>query len=130
LSPPQVVYIAAIISGLPSQVSPLSYLIAIWIVYFVALFVLSLTLMLGSIFDQVRTVTAIALFVFFGGTSLNSNPQLRQIEPYSVWALPRYATATAVGQFPNEAWIAISSTVALTVLCLLVSVWWMKRYEL
>jgi ABC-2 type transport system permease protein len=124
------VYVAAMVSGLPSQVSPLSYLVAVWMVYLVVLFILSLTLMLGSIFDQVRAVTAIALFVFFGGASLNSNPQLRQIEPYSVWALPRYATATVVGQFPNEVWIAISSTVALTILCLLVSVWWIKRYEL
>jgi ABC-2 type transport system permease protein len=128
--PAIVVYVAAIISGLPSQVSLLNYLIALWIVYLVVLFVLSLTLMLGAVFDQVRTVTAIALFVFFGGTSLNSNPQLRQIEPYSVWALPRHATATVVGQFPNEAWIAISSTSILTMLCLSVSVWWMKRYEL
>ena len=124
------IYVAAMLSGLPSKVSPLNYVAAIGMVYLVVLFILALTLMLGSIFNQVRAVTAIALFVFFGGASLNSNPQLRQIEPYSVWALQRDATATIVGQFPDEAWIAMGSTVTLTGLCLLASVWWMKRCEL
>lgn len=123
-------YVAAIMSGLPSHVSLLNYLVAIWLVYLVVLFILALTLMLGSIFNQVRAVTAIALFILFGGTGLNSTPQLRQLEPYTVWALQRHATATAIGQFPNEAWIAMGSAISLTILCLLVSVWWMKRYEL
>ncbi len=86
--------------------------------------------MLGVIFNQIRAVSAIALFVVFGGASLNFNPRLQQIEPYTVWALQRHATTSLVGQFPNEAWIAMSVTIVLTVLFLLISVFWMKGYEL
>lgn len=121
-------YIAAIVVGLPLR-SLLNYLAGVWMVYVVLLFILALTLMLGVIFNRVGAVTAIALFVFFGGAILNSHPQLRQIEPYTVWALPGDVTAIVNGQFPDEAWIAMISAVTLTVLCLLISVWWMKRYE-
>jgi ABC-2 type transport system permease protein len=123
-------YGAAAIVGLPSQVSLLNCLVGVCMVYLVLLFTLALTLMLGVIFNRVGAVTAIALFVFFGGASLNSNSQLRQLEPYTVWALQREAVATMSGQFPQEAWIAMGSTIMLTVLCLVVSIWWMKRYEL
>lgn len=129
-APAVCIYVAAMLSGLPSQASPLNYLVALWMVYLMVVFMLALTLMLGAIFEQVRMVSAIALFVFFGGASLNSTPQLRQFEPYSVWALQHDATATLIGQFPNIAWMAMGSTIALTVLCLLVSVWGIKRYEL
>jgi ABC-2 type transport system permease protein len=124
------IYVVAMLSGLSSQVSPLNYLMAIGMVYLVVLFILALTLMLGAIFERVRAVTAIALLIFFGGASLSSYPQLQQLESYSVWGLQRNATVALVGQFSNEAWIAVGSTFVLTMLCLSVSVWWMKRYEL
>jgi ABC-2 type transport system permease protein len=122
-------YVAAMITGLSSQISLLNYFVALWMIYLTVLFFLALTLMLGSIFDRVGVVTAISLFVFFGGASLKSNPQLQRLEPYSLWALQNDAASTVVGQLPNEAWIAMSSTVILTLLCLLISVWWMRRYE-
>jgi ABC-2 type transport system permease protein len=125
-----VTYIAATISGLPPQVSPLNYLLAICMVYLLVLSTLALTLMLGTIFDRVRSVSAIALFIFFGGISSNSNPYLRQIEPYRVWSLQRHATTAISGQFPTAVWIAMGSAIVLTMAYLLVSVWWMKRYEL
>jgi len=124
------IYIAAAIVGLPSQISPIHYFAGIYMVYLVLLFTLALTLMLGAIFNRIGVVTAIALFVFFGGASLNSHPQLRQIEPYSVWALQRYATTAVIGQFPNEVWMAMSNAIMLIVLCLSITVWWIKRYEL
>ena len=129
-APALFLYVAAVLSGLPPQVSLLNYLAAIGMVFLMVLLMLALTLMLGALFEQVRIVTAIALFIFFGGASLNANPQLRQLEPYSVWALPRDAAATVVGQFPNQAWIAMGSTITATLVCLFISIWWMKRYEL
>jgi ABC-2 type transport system permease protein len=129
-APAIVTYIAAMMSGLPAQASPLNYFWSICMIYLVMLSTLALTLMLGSIFERVRSVTASALFIFLGGASLNSHPQLRQIEPYSTWSLQRHAIATVVGQFPNEAWTAIGTTLMLTMSCLFVSTWWMRRYEL
>ena len=123
-------YIAALVVGLPAQISLFNYLISVLMVYLVMLFTLALTMMLGVIFNQIRAVSAISLFVFFGGVSLNFNPQLQQIKPYTVWALQNDATATLVDQFPNEAWIAMSVTIVFTVLFLLISVFWMKGYEL
>ncbi len=129
-APAMFTYVVALLSGLSSQVSPLNYLIAIGMVYLVVLFILALTLMLGVIFERVRAVTAIALFIFFGGVSLNSSPQLQQLESYSVWGLQRDATEAVVGHFSNAAWIAMGSTMTSTLVCLAVSVWWMKQYEL
>lgn len=123
-------YAVALFSGLPSQISPLNYLIAIGMVYLVVLFILALTLMLGTIFERVRAVTAIALFIFFSGAGLSSHPQLQQLRSYSLWRLQRDAAAALVGQLSNEAWIAVVSTMIFTMSCLSISVWWMKQYEL
>ena len=60
--PAAVVLLVAIISGLPPQVSPINYLIAVFLVYFMVLFYLAATLMLGAIFNRTRNVTAIAFF--------------------------------------------------------------------
>ncbi|MGV0024547.1 ABC transporter permease [Phormidesmis priestleyi] len=123
-------YIAAMMVGLPSSISLPNYLVAVGMVYTILMFILALTLMIGTFFNRVGAVTAIALFVFFGGASLSANPHLRQIEPYTVWALQRDAAKTAVGEFSSEAWIAVSSTIVLTGLCLAVAVWRMEQHEL
>ncbi|MBD2021370.1 hypothetical protein H6F43_14410 [Leptolyngbya sp. FACHB-36] len=123
-------YVAALIFGLPPQISLLNYLLGVWMIYLMLLFTLAFTLMLGTIFNRVGTVMAISLFVFFGGASLNANPQLRGIKPYTVWALQSDATAAVAGRFSSELWIAMSSTIAFTVLWLLIAIWQMKRYEL
>ncbi len=124
------IYVAAVLAGIPLQVSPLNYLLAIGMIYLILLFVLAMTLMLGAIFEQIRMVTAIGLFAILTGIGLASNPQFNAIGQYSVWVLQRDATATMMGQFPQEAWTAIGSAITLTVLCLLISIGWMKRYEL
>ncbi len=116
--------------GLPPVSFLLGYLVSVLMVYLLLLFILALTLMLGTLFSNIGIVTAIALFVFIGGASLNSNQHLQQIEPYSFSALQRYAVETVAGRFPPEAWIAMGITLILTVLCLLVASWQMERHEL
>lgn len=128
--PAIIIYVAALIYGLPSQVLLLGYIVSVLMIYLVLLFILALTLMLGTLFNHIGTVTAISLFVFIVGVSLHSNQQLQQIEPYSFGALQRYAVETVGGRFPTDAWIAIGSTLLLTVLFLLVASWQMERYEM
>jgi ABC-2 type transport system permease protein len=123
------IYLVALVLGLPQQIAFLNYLIAILLVYLLVLFNLAVTLMLGAIFDSIKTVTAIALFVFVGGASLNSNAQLSKFEPYSPFSLRRHAITTLVDGLPQQAWLSISMTVSLTILLLLISFWWMERYE-
>lgn len=124
------IYGAAMIAGLPTSVSLFNYLIALWLIYLLLLFILALTLLLGVVFNRVGTVTAIALFIFFGGASLQTNQQLRRLEPYTLWALPHHATATVVGQFPPVAGFAMGTTIVLTALCLGAAIGWMRRYEM
>lgn len=122
--------IAAVIVGLSSQISLLNYIAGVSIVYVMLLFFLALTLMLGTVFERVGLLIAIALFILFGGASLNSDPTLRQIEPYTMWALPRYSTQLVIGQIPSQTAIAIGITIVFTILCLLVAIWRMQRYEM
>lgn len=128
--PAIVTYVAALMFGLPSQITLLGYLVSVLMVYLLLMFILALTLMLGTFLSSIGAVTASALFVFFGGATLSSNQQLQQVEPYSFGALPRYAAEAVVGRFSNTAWIAMSSTLSLIALCLLIASWQMERHEL
>lgn len=47
------------------------------IIYLLLLFILALTLMLGTLFNHIGSVTAISLSVFIAGASLYSNQQKR-----------------------------------------------------
>jgi ABC-2 type transport system permease protein len=123
------IYLVVLVLGLPQQITFLNYLVAILLVYLLVLFNLAVTLMLEAIFNSIKTVTAIALFVFVGGASLNSNAQLSKFEPYSPFSLQRHAITTLVDGFPQQAWLSISVTVSLIISLLLISFWWMKRYE-
>lgn len=127
--PVVITYLAAVMFGLPAQLL-LNYLVSVLMVYLLLLFILALTIMLGTFFNHVGTVTGLSLFVFFGGAFLNSNQQLRQVEPYTFVALQRYAAETVAGRFPDTAPVAIGTTLLLTMLCLLVASKQMERYEL
>ena len=128
-APSIVVYIAAMLIGLPAQISLFNYLAGVWMVYLVLLFVLALTILMGVLFDRQATVTASALSIFFIGSTLQSNANLRWIEPYSVWALQHNSHETMIGQFPLVAGVAMVNTVILIVLFLAISIGRMKRYE-
>ena len=128
-TPAIIVYFTALIFGLPSLVSLFGYLISVLMIYLLLLFLLALTLMLGTFFNNIGTVTAIALSVFIGGASLNTNQQLMQIEPYSFAALQRYAVEAVAGRMPSQALIAMSVTLLLTLVCLAIASWQMERHE-
>jgi ABC-2 type transport system permease protein len=128
-APSIVVYIAATFMGLSAQISILNYLAGVGMLYLVLLFVLALTVMLGVLLDKTAAVTALACLIFFSGSALQSNRDLRWIEPYSVWALQHNSHETMIGQFPPTAWLAMGSTVIMTVLLLMIAIWRMKRYE-
>jgi ABC-2 type transport system permease protein len=128
--PAIITYITALIYGLPPLTFLFGYIVSILINYLLLLFLLALTLMLGACFNHVGTVTAIAFFVYIVGASLNSNQQLQKIEPYTFSALQRYAVEIVSGRFAAEAWIAMSTTLLLTILFLLIAFWQMERYEL
>jgi ABC-2 type transport system permease protein len=129
-TPALIVYVTAGIFGLPSLVSLLSYLISVLMIYLLLLFLLAVTLMLGTFFNNIGIVTALALLVFIGGASLNTNQQLRQIEPVSFAALQRYAVEAVAGHIPCQALIAMGVTFLLTVGCLALASWQMERHEL
>jgi ABC-2 type transport system permease protein len=123
------VFLVAIISGLPPQVSPINYLIAIFLLYLMVLFNLASTLMLGVIFERTRTVTAIAFFIFLAEASFSTISFLRQFESYSVFALQRHGIEIIGSKFPQEAFAAIGLTIASIIICLFIACQWMKRYE-
>ncbi|BAZ11372.1 hypothetical protein NIES4071_31980 [Calothrix sp. NIES-4071] len=123
-------YIAALIYGLPLFTFLPGFLISLLMIYLLLIFLLALTLMLGACFNHIGTVTAIAFFVYIGGASLNSDLRLQKIEPYTFSALQRYAVEIISGRFHAEAWIAMGTTLLLTILFLLVAFWQMERYEL
>ncbi len=127
--PSIVVYIAAMTIGLPAQISLFNYVAGVWMVYLVLLFVLALTILMGVLFDRQATVAASALSIFFIGSTLQSNANLRWIEPYSVWALQHNSHETMIGQFPLVAGVAMVGTVILIVLFLVTAIWRMQRYE-
>ncbi len=130
LAPAIVTYVAALIIGLPPITFLFGYLVSLLMIYSLLLFILALTLMLGTFFNNIGMVTAIALSVYIGGASLNANQYLRRLEPYSFAALQRYAVEAVAGRFSVEAWIAMGSTILLIVMCLLVASWQMERHEL
>ena len=136
------VFIAAIMLGAPALVIGitaiilginLSFLIgyfgSILMIYLLLLFILALTLMLGTFFQKISFVTAISFIVYVGGGSLNANKYLRQIEPYSFAALQRYAVETAAGSFPIQALFAIGITLLFIATFLYIASWQMGRYE-
>jgi ABC-2 type transport system permease protein len=128
-APSIVVYVTAMIIGLPAGIYLFNYMAGVWMVYLVLLFVLALTIMMGVLLDYPAAITGLALMTFFGGSSLQSEPLLRWIEPYSVWALQHNSHETMIGHFPSTTWAAMSSTVTLTGLFLAISIGRMKRYE-
>jgi ABC-2 type transport system permease protein len=129
-APSIVVYIYATFSGLPASISIGNYFVGVLMVYFVVLFVLALTILLGVIFDRMAAVTALALAIFFSGSSLQSNPQIRWLEPYTVWALQHNSYETMNGNFPPTGWFAIGSAVVSIALILSIAILWLKRSEL
>lgn len=127
-APALVIGITALIFGI-TPASLLGYLGSIIMIYLQLLFMLALTLMLGTFFQKIASVTAIAFIVYVGGGSLNANKYLRQIEPYSFAALQRYAVETAAGSFPIQALIAMGVTLVLIVMFLFIASWQMERHE-
>ncbi|WP_414621488.1 ABC transporter permease [Calothrix sp. CCY 0018] len=136
------VFIAVIVLGAPALVIGITaamlgitlnflfnYLGSILMIYLLLLFILALTLMLGTFFQKISFVTAIALIVYVTGGSLNANKYLKQIEPYSFAALQRYAVETAAGSFPIQALFAIGITLLLIAIFLYIASWQMERYE-
>ncbi len=128
--PAATTYIAALIYGLPLFTFLPGFIVSLLMIYLQLLFLLALTLMLGACFNHVGTVTAIAFFVYIGGASLNSDLRLQKIEPYTFSALQRYAVEIVSGHFHPEAWIAMGTTLLLTILFLLIAFWQMEQYEL
>ena len=84
---------------------------------------------MGVIFDKIAAVTAIALAIFFSGSSLLST-QIRWIEPYTVWALQHNSYETMTGKFPATGWWAMSSAMLSIVILLAIAIAWMDRSEL
>lgn len=127
-APALVIGITAVIFGLTVNFL-FNYLASILMIYLLLLFILALTLMLGTFFQRIASVTAIAFIVYVSGGSLNANQYLRQIEPYSFAALGRYAVETAAGSFPIQALFAMGTTLLLIVMFLSIASWQMERYE-
>jgi ABC-2 type transport system permease protein len=127
--PSIVAYIAAMILGLPAQISLLNFFAGVGMLYLVLIFVLSLTILMGVLFDRQAAVMASTLSIFFGGSTLQSNANSSWIEPYSVWALQHNSHETMIGQFPSTAWFAMGSTLILIALFLAIAIWRMQRYE-
>jgi ABC-2 type transport system permease protein len=126
-APSIVIYIYAVIVGLPASISPVNYLVGVGMVYLVLLWVLALTLLLGVLFDKIAAVTALALAIFFSGSGLPST-SLRSIEPYTVWALQHNSYETINGN-STTGLLAIGSTVVSIALLLIMSMLWLKRSE-
>lgn len=136
------VYIAVMMLGIPAFLVAiialtlgisfnllLSFIVGLMMIYLFLLFILALTLMLGTFFQKISFVSAAAFIVYISGGSLNVNKYLRKIEPYSYAALQRYAVETATGNFPTLAITAILTTFLLITIFLFVASWKMKRYE-
>jgi ABC-2 type transport system permease protein len=123
-------YLYAMFAGLPADISIFNYLVGVLMLYLVLLFVLALTILLGVLFDRIAAVTALALTLFFSGSSLKSISEIRWIEPYTVWALQHNSYETMTGDFPSTAWIAMASAVISIALLLTISIWRVKRSEL
>lgn len=129
-APSIVAYLYAIFAGLPTSISLLNYLVGVGMVYLVLLFVLALTILLGVLCDKIAAVTALALTIFFSGSSMQSISEIRWLEPYTVWALQHNSYETMSGKFPSTAWVAMVSAIISIVLLLTIAIAWMKRSEL
>jgi ABC-2 type transport system permease protein len=127
--PATTMYLAAAVAGFPPGISFLDYLLAVWMLYLLVMFSVALTLLLGAMFNRVSIVTSIGIFVFLGGTSLGSNPQLRFLQPYSPWALQSNASMALVGKMPATAWMAMGCAVLMIGICLLIATWRIQQYE-
>ncbi|PSB58825.1 hypothetical protein [Chamaesiphon polymorphus] len=117
-------------TGLPASISIGNYFIGVLMVYLVVLFVLALTILLGVLFDRIAAVTALALTIFFSGSSIQSNSQIRWLEPYTVWALQHNSYETMTGKFPSTGWLAISSAIISIAVILTIAIIWMQRSDL
>jgi ABC-2 type transport system permease protein len=121
-APALVIGITAVIFGLTFNLL-FNYLGSILMIYLLLLFLKAFTLMLGTFFQRISFVRAIALIAYIGGASLNTNKYLKLIEPYSFAALQRYAVETAAGKFPIQALFAMVVTLLLIVIFLFIASW-------
>jgi ABC-2 type transport system permease protein len=129
-TPSIVAYMAAKIIGLPPVSSTWQYLVAVGMIYLSTMFFAALTMMVGTIFNHTRAVMSLALVVFFAGFFLPLIPQLRNVEPYTVWGLSEHAAATFAGNFPSSAWASMGSSIILTGVFLTLAIWRMQQHEL
>jgi len=128
-APSIVIYIYAAIVGLPTSISPLTYLVGVGMVYLVLLWVLALTLLLGVLCDKIAAVTGLALAIFFSGSGFRST-SLRWLEPYTVWALQHNSSEIINGNFPSTGWWGMGSAVVSIASLLTIAMLWLKRSEL
>lgn len=133
---------ALIMIGLPAAVAYLMFsmrmggsfpifpfLAGAGIMFLSTVFYLSLTVMLGVLFNNRGPVLGISLASVLGGNLLASLfKPLLYITP---WILPKYASLAASGlAFPPQLGFApLIATAILTVLCTAVSLVWFKRLE-
>jgi ABC-type transporter Mla maintaining outer membrane lipid asymmetry ATPase subunit MlaF len=69
------------------------------------------------------------ILIFFTGSSLQSYPLFKPIEPYTVWALQHNSYETMAGNFQFTTWFVMISAIGLIGFLLIVSTWWIKRSE-
>jgi ABC-2 type transport system permease protein len=122
-------YIGSAIIGLPAKISVFNYLAAVWMLYLLLLFNLAIAILLGVLFNRTGAVTALSLLIFFTGSSLQSYPLFKPIEPYTVWALQHNSYETMAGNFHDITWFAMISAVGSIGLLLAVSTWWIEQSE-
>ncbi|MBV6622948.1 MAG: hypothetical protein KI793_08350 [Rivularia sp. (in: Bacteria)] len=127
-APAITVGIAAVVFGI-SLNSFFGYLGSVAIIYLLLMFILALTLMLGTFFQRISSVTGTAFIIYISGASLSTNEYLKQIEPYSFAALQSYAVEAAAGKFQVQALIAMGVTFLFILMFIFVASWQMKRYE-
>ena len=128
-APSIVAYIGSTIIGLPAKLSVFNYLAAVWMLYLLLLFNLAITILLGVLFNRTGAVTALSLLIFFTGSSLQSYPLFKSIEPYTVWALQHNSYETMAGNFQSTTWLAMIGAVSSIGSLLTVSAWWIQRSE-
>lgn len=114
-------------TGIPA--TPLPFLAGAGIVLLALTFYLSLTIMLGVIFEQRGPVLGITLGVMFGGMILASFlPQLAYILPLN---MDKIAIAVVQGQeLPAAAIAQLISTALLSILFTIIALWRFQHEEL
>jgi ABC-2 type transport system permease protein len=128
-APSIVAYIGSMMIGLPAKISVFNYLAAIWMLYLLLLFNLAIAILLRVLFNRTGAVTALSLLIFFSGSSLQSYPLFKPIEPYTVWALQHNSYQTMTGNFHPTTWFAMISAVGSIVFLLVAATWWIDRSE-